>query len=134
MTQKRLELPNCPVGRNLNLQQENSIPYTQVSLTHRILLANSKALWPLNSNGTENRVKGVAGKRTFRSSTMSEEYGRILWTYIVEKISFPHDLESYCSERRGAEKIEEGEITGERKHVADHRGPYDDTAGDGAVS
>jgi hypothetical protein len=40
MTQKRLELPNCPVGRNLNLQQENSIPYTQVSLTHPILLPN----------------------------------------------------------------------------------------------
>ena len=31
--------------------------------------------WPLNSNGTENRVKGVAGKRTFRSSTIGEEYG-----------------------------------------------------------
>jgi hypothetical protein len=43
---------------------------------------------PLNSNGTENRVKGVAGKRTFRSPTMREEYGRVLWTYNVEKISF----------------------------------------------
>jgi hypothetical protein len=40
------------------------------------------------SNGTENRVKGVAVKRTFRSSTMSEEYGQVLWAYIVEKISF----------------------------------------------
>src|SRR5215475_804876 len=49
-------------------------------------------------------------------------------------VSLKTRLGKLLRRERGAEKIEGGEITGDSKHVADHRGPYDDTAGDGAVS